>query len=261
MDIVPIRTFARVITNDTVMPGVHLLWLEEPRVAAQARPGQFVMLKCQNGTFLRRPLSIHRLSADKTRLAFLFASVGRGTAWLATLEAGDYIDLLGPLGNGFDPSPGLRRAVLIAGGLGVAPLGFLADELIARGTQVSFAYGAATSALLCPDRLLPEGAEYVFITEDGSRGRPGFVTAHLPALFKEGSELFACGPTPMYRALASLDECKKLQIQVSLEIRMACALGVCYGCTINTDKGLQQVCRHGPVFNIHSVLWDEFPDI
>jgi dihydroorotate dehydrogenase electron transfer subunit len=120
----PVQITAPVAANDTAMPGVNLLWLEAPEIAAIAKPGQFVMLKCQGGAFLRRPLSIHRLSADKNQVAFLFAVVGKGTAWLAGLKPGEAVDLLGPMGNGFNIALEAESAVLLAGGLGVAPLAF-----------------------------------------------------------------------------------------------------------------------------------------
>jgi len=256
-----VQTLSPVLSNDAVLPDVRLLWLEAPEIAGIAQPGQFVMIRCAGGTLLRRPLSIFRQSADKTRLAFLMAVVGRGTAWLAEIEPGDLLDLRGPLGNGFSVSPGTKNAVLVAGGLGVAPLGFLADELAALGVRATFLYGAASSRLLCPDHILPKGAEYVFATDDGSRGRQGFITSYLPEYLIEETSLFACGPTPMYRALTRLDALRDRETQVSLEIRMACGLGVCYGCTVNTRQGLKQVCKHGPVFMLHDVLWDELADI
>ena len=261
MNTAPVQTESPVISNDPVLPGACLLWLRAPEIASIARPGQFVMLKCAGGAFLRRPLSIHRVSSDKTCLAFLFAAVGKGTAWLAELKPGDRLNLLGPLGNGFQIESKLKVAVLVAGGLGIAPLSFLADELMAQGTRVSFLYGAATTALLCPNRLLPKVTEWALVTEDGSCGQRGFVTTYLPGYLTGNAALFGCGPTPMYRALARLDELQGKAMQVSLEIRMACGLGVCYGCTVNTRQGLRQVCHHGPVFKMDDIVWEELADI
>ena len=261
MSATPLRTLATVISNDAAMPDTRILWLEAPEIAATARPGQFVMLKCNGHNLLRRPLSIHRLNSDKTRLAFLFAIVGQGTAWLATIKAGEQLDLLGPLGRGFDVAQTTKKAVLIAGGLGVAPLTFLADELISSGVKTTLLYGAATAKLLCPNHLLPEALECAVATEDGSYGRQGFITSYLPEYLEENSELFACGPTPMYRTLANMDVLKDRDLQISLEMRMACGLGVCYGCTIRTSYGLQQACHHGPVFKMRDILWDELSNI
>jgi len=237
------------------------MWLEAPEIARIARPGQFIMIRCAGETFLRRPLSIFRLSADKTCLAFLFAVVGQGTTWLANARPGDKLDLRGPLGNGFSIDREIKNAVLIAGGLGLAPLGFLGDELAALGVRVSFMYGAASAHLLCPDYLLPEVTERVIATNDGSCGRQGFITSFLPEYLTSEASLFACGPTPMYRSLARQNILQNRGTEVSLEVRMACGLGVCYGCSVNTHQGLKQVCKHGPVFKLNDVLWDELADI
>jgi len=271
MNILPIQTLAPVLSNERVIYdkgsriSVHLLWLKAPEIASIAQPGQFVMLKCGGEAFLRRPLSVHRISPNKNNIAFLFDVVregkGKGTSWLSKLRQNDEINLLGPLGNGFHIVPETKSAVLIAGGVGIAPLSFLADELGARGVKMSLYYGAKKSTLLLPDQLLPTDAECVLATEDGSRGQRGFITTCLPVLLGESSQVFACAPTPMYRALAQMDRVHDWNVQVSLETRMACGLGICYGCTINTRQGPRQICHHGPVFNMHDIQWDKFPDI
>lgn len=257
----PTQVIASVISCELAMTSSYLLWLEAPGIAGIARPGQFVMLRCEDQTFLRRPLSIHRVSADKTRLAFLFAVVGQGTSWLAGLKPGERLDLLGPLGNGFDIAPGPKRAVLLAGGLGIAPLSFLADELASQSVRVALLYGAASSALLYPEHLLPATAEYVPATEDGSYGRRGFITAYLADYLSDDTALFACGPTPMYRTMAAMNGLADRDVQVSLETGMACGLGVCYGCTVKTRNGLKQVCKQGPIFNMHDIIWENLPDL
>ena len=261
MNNTPVQLLAPVTSNQPVYPGVNIIWLEAPEIARIALPGQFVMLKCEDGTFLRRPLSIHRVSTDRTRVAFMFAAVGKGTAWLAAATPRMKVDLLGPLGNHFEIDPDIEAAVVVAGGLGVAPLAFLADELKIRGKKISFLYGAATAGQLCPEPFLPEMNEYILATEDGSRGERGFITACLPRYLSRPVQLFACGPTPMYRTMAIAGEIKNMPAQVSLEVRMACGLGICYGCTVDTRVGLRQVCKHGPVFELHEVRWESFPGI
>jgi dihydroorotate dehydrogenase electron transfer subunit len=251
---------APVISNDIVAENVNLLWLEAPGIAQSCRPGQFVMLKCGDGTLLRRPLSIHRVSADKTRLAFLFAVVGKGTEWLSRLAKNDALSLLGPLGNGFTLTSESSGAVLVAGGLGIAPLGFLAEELQGMGKKVTFLYGAATSST-CIDSAIPERLSPLFSTEDGSRGRKGFITSCLEDYLQENNQVFACGPVPMYKTLAKMDTLHNRVVEVSLETRMACGLGVCYGCSVETSHGLRQVCSHGPVFNLGDVIWDNLKDL
>ncbi len=137
-----------IITNTEVIPGVHLTWLESPQIASSALPGQFVMVYCGEETLLRRPLSIHRV--DKTKLALLFSVVGRGTRWLSRRKSGDKIDLFGPLGSGFSVLPTSRNLLLAAGGIGIAPLVFLAQEAVKQGHSVKLLLGAPTASQLYP---------------------------------------------------------------------------------------------------------------
>jgi len=247
---------ASIISNSEVMPGTYLMWLESPLIAPLAKPGQFVMVRCGDYQ-LRRPLSIH-LVDDQNRLALLFTVVGKGTHWLSQRQAGDNLDLLGPLGNGYSIHPASRNLLLVAGGIGIAPLHFLAQKALKQGYSVTLLLGAQTATQLYPRHLLPPEAELVFATEDGSAGEKGMITDLLPDFLGWADQLFACGPTSMYRTMA---KSKKLlntkPAQVSLEMRMGCGRGICYGCTLKTKSGLKQVCKDGPVFELKDVLWDE----
>jgi dihydroorotate dehydrogenase electron transfer subunit len=246
-------------SNSEVNPGIHLLWIDAPDIAAVAQPGQFVMLTCDDGKerLLRRPISIHQVKRSK--IAFLFAAVGRGTVWLSHQAANTKIDLLGPLGNGFQIDPRSRKLLLLAGGLGIAPLVFLAELAIKSGYNLRILVGAKTQSLLYDLSDLLPAAEIHLVTEDGSCGRKGLVTAMLPEHALWADQIFLCGPLPMYKALqktyAPCFEGKTAQ--VSLEVRMGCGLGFCYACTIKTRQGLKQVCHDGPVFNFADVVWEE----
>ena len=252
------QVLARVISNSEVMPGVHLIWLEAPQITAAAKPGQFVMVHCGEETFLHRPLSIHRVDQKtKAGLALLFAVKGKGTQWLSQRQAGDNVDMLGPLGNGFSIYPDSSNLLLVAGGIGVAPLRFLADEAISQGHSVKLLMGAATARQLYPESSLPPEIELIAATEDGTAGKRGMITDLLPDFADWADRVFACGPLPMYQTMAQMPELKDKPAQVSLEVRMGCGLGFCYGCTIRTKSGLKQVCQDGPVFNLEEVLWDE----
>lgn len=249
---------ACVISNREVMPSTRLIWLEAPQIAAAAQPGQFIMAGCDRDLLLRRPLSIHNVAGEK--IAILFTVVGSGTGWLAELQAGDRLDVLGPLGNGYTIDPASRNLLLIAGGIGVAPLTFLAERAAGQGRQVTLLLGACSATQLCPAALLPPGIRLATATETGENGR--MVTDLIPDYTPAADQVFACGPPAMYREMAARQEALGLEgksVQVSLEVRMACGFGVCYGCTIKTRQGLRQVCRHGPVFDLDNVLWDEFP--
>jgi len=193
---------ASVISNTEVMPGVYLIWLESPQIASEAKPGQFVMVRCGEETLLRRPLSVHQLT-DNAKLAFLFTVVGKGTHWLSKRQASDTIDLFGPLGNGFPIHPASHKLLLVAGGIGIAPLCSLAQEALNQGCSVRLLLGASTASQLYPKHLLPAEAELIIATEDGTAGKKGVVTDPLPDFAGWADQLFACGPIPMYHDMAT----------------------------------------------------------
>jgi len=256
-----IQTEATVIANKEIMPGVYLIRLDCPDITSRARPGQFVMVRCGEGAEyqLRRPLSIHQTDGDK--LSLLFNVVGRGTRWLSECQAGEKLDLLGPLGNGYEIYPDSRNLLLAAGGIGIAPLVFLAGEAVKKGKEVTLLLGAPTAGQLYPSKLLPAGVRLSTATEDGSGGEKGMITDLLPDFAGGADQVFACGPLPMYKTMARIPQLKDKPVQVSLEVRMGCGVGICYGCTIKTRDGLRQVCKHGPIFNLDEVLWDRLADI
>ena len=261
------QVLSRVVSLSEVMSGTCLIWLKSPLIASMAQPGQFVMVCCGEDTLLRRPFSIHQVNDDKTSLALLFSVVGRGTQWLSRRQAGDKIDLLGPLGNGYAIAPDSRNILLVAGGIGVAPLHFLAQKAIAEHYLVKLLYGARTAAELLSEQMLPLQIKVATATDDGTAGREGIVTSLLllPDLLADftdwADQVFACGPSPMYKTMAKMPVLKDKPTQISLEVRMGCGLGVCYGCTVKTKTGLKQVCRDGPIFKLNDIVWDEFVDI
>ncbi len=247
---------ASVISSEETMLGVYLTWLDSPEIVAAAQPGQYVMVRCGSHT-LRRPLSIHQVAGDngKARFALLYAVLGEGTRWLAQRKAGEKVDLLGPLGNGFTVKPASRDLLLLAGGLGIAPLCFLAQQATNSGKTVKLLLGAATANQLYPKRLLPRDIEVITATDDGTAGKKGFITDCLADSVTWADQVFACGPTPMYQSLVA---CKPTRpVQISLEMRMGCGIGTCYGCTVRTQDGLKQVCKDGPIFDLESVVWDK----
>jgi dihydroorotate dehydrogenase electron transfer subunit len=225
-----------------------------PKIASIARPGQFVMVNCGPDCTLPRPFSVHQV-IDKERLVLYFAVLedGKGTDWLSNRRKGDAVSLFGPLGNGFSVQPSSHNLLLVAGGIGVAPLHFLAEETLKNGHSVTMLYGTADETSY--PEALPR-LELVRATEDGSVGHHGMVTDLLPKLAGWADQIFACGPTPMYQAMSRMPELRTKLVQVSLEIGMACGRGVCYGCTIKTKQGLKKVCQHGPVFNLEDILWE-----
>lgn len=247
---------APVISSSEVTPGIFMLWIEEPEIAADVRPGQFVTVRCGQGfqPLLRRPLSVHRVENGK--LALLFAVVGEGTAWLCQRKAGDTLDIFGPLGNGFAIPADLSKILLVAGGIGIAPLVTLAEQAVSRGITVKLLQGAASGSRLHP--LAINGAEVLQVTENGSVGTKGKVTDFLPSLAPWAEGIFACGPIPMYRAMAAKGVIlRDKPVQVLLEQVMGCGVGACRGCAIATHHGIRMVCSDGPVFDLQEIIWDE----
>jgi dihydroorotate dehydrogenase electron transfer subunit len=257
----PFLELVTVLSNDAVMPGVFQLRLQCPDIASAARPGQFVMLKCGDELLLRRPISISDASAPSDQISLLIASVGKGTEWLSRRQPGEELDILGPLGNGFTIDDNAEKLLLIGGGMGIAPLNFLARKATALGKKVTLVLGARSGELLCPSSHLPAVDECVICTEDASVGIKGRVTDCPDAYVAHAEQVFACGPLPMYRALARDPRFQGKPMQISLEVRMACGIGLCYGCTVKTKQGLRQVCEDGPVFNLGDIVWEELADL
>jgi dihydroorotate dehydrogenase electron transfer subunit len=276
------QTLCSVASNVEVMPGVYLMWIEAPHVAAAAQPGQFVTVRCKD-FMLRRPFSVHQSSPltcspyDSSRragedpgegeIAILFRVAGKGTLWLSQRQAGEKIDILGPLGKGFTIRPESKNLLLVAGGIGIAPLVLMVQQ-VSPHHQVTLIQGAGTAAqLYLGSRQLTaishQRVQVVPVTEDGSTGRKGMATDILPDFLDWADQVYACGPIDMYKTMAEMslrakkNNLKLEKCQVSLEVRMGCGFGACYGCTINTKKGLKRVCRDGPVFELDDIIWQE----
>ena len=249
---------ADIVTISELWSGVYLLWAQAPEIAALARPGQYVMVRCGDGQEmpLKRPLSVHRISQDS--VAFLFAVVGRGTQWLAQRREGDCLDLFGPLGNGFEVHPSSRNLLLVAGGIGIAPLVALAGQAVTTGRSVTLIIGDTTSSRIYPDHLLPSGVKPLIATEDGSSGAKGMATDLLPQFIPGADQVFACGPLPMYHRLAEMSsQLGGEPIQVLLEAVLGCGVGACLSCTVETKQGQKLVCKDGPVFELSEIVWDK----
>jgi dihydroorotate dehydrogenase electron transfer subunit len=230
--------------------------LKCPEIAREAKPGQFVMVRCGQDCTLPRPFSIHQVDREDIALYFAVLEGGKGTDWLSRRENGDTVELLGPLGNGFTVHRNSRKLLLVAGGMGVASLYFLAEEYYRKGYAVKMMYGTAIENPYPIDHL-SVGVETIIATENGKVGYKGMITELVPEHVEWADQIFACGPLPMYRAIAQMPELKNKPVQVSLEMRMGCGMGTCYACTIRTRQGLRQVCKDGPVFNLNDIIWEE----
>ncbi|MDL2274370.1 dihydroorotate dehydrogenase electron transfer subunit [Oscillospiraceae bacterium OttesenSCG-928-G22] len=240
--------------NTPLNEGTFELLLDAPGIVKAAAPGQFVHIKCEGFT-LRRPISI--CDAEGGTLRLLVDRRGKGTAWLSERKAGETLDVLGPLGNGFDVSP--KRVLLAGGGIGVFPLLFAAKK-----------HGNAAAALgfQSADKILLRSefeavASLHIATDDGSYGRHGFVDAVVRDLLdaEPFDAILACGPTPMLRSLQKLSAETGVPLQLSLEERMGCGVGACLVCACKTKDGAgnilhKHVCKDGPIFPGEEVCLD-----
>jgi len=251
---------ATVISQEEVYDNTYLMWLSCPPVARGAAPGRFLMLHCGVGKdpLLARPMSFHRFrqTAGERQFAILYDVRGRGTALLATKRSGETLPLFGPLGKGYILRPSTQNVLLVAGGLGVAAVVSLADQAVAAGKSVTLLQGARSASKLMPPDLLPQEVEIISATDDGSTGRHGYVTDLLPDYLPWADQVFACGPNPMFAAMAALMRQirSRKPVQALLEERMGCGTGVCYGCAVFTRKGVRLVCKDGPRFELREAF-------
>lgn len=274
----------KILENKKVAQSFYKMRVESPYLAKNAKPGQFVEVKSsdKNGPLLRRPLGVHRIS--KNGIELLYEVVGKGTELLSKRRDGGYLDIIGPLGSGFDfegsrviPSgeaplrsaQGQGSMMLVAGGVGVAPLVALAEALRRTKNKVIVIIGAKTkSHILCEKEFKDIGCFVRISTEDGSVGLKGYATDILRHLLTivdcRKVNIYACGPHPMLKAVAHIADSVGIPCQVSLEERMACGVGVCLGCPVkiktkteyrkpNTEY--KMVCKDGPVFNTKEIAW------
>lgn len=257
---------AKIVTTHAEEQDYQVLILECPEIAQSVQPGQFVHLRVSEGQdpLLRRPISVLLADRQAGHIRLLVRKVGRGTELLATLPAGATVDLLGPLGNSFPlPEPD-RDALLVAGGVGVAPLIFFADmlQLHPDNFRVRGLYGGASDAHLpLWTELAGRCEEFYVTTEDGSAGEQGLVTALLPEHINRGDvqAVYTCGPRPMMAAVADLAAAAGVPCWVSLEQWMGCGVGACLGCVVpatGPDKYVR-VCKDGPIFTADRIAWEK----
>jgi len=265
--------FARVVENERLYGDTYITWFAGPEILHGATPGQFVMLRCVEPALLGgspldastlpeepllpRAMSIHRvrLGPDGQEWSILYDVVGRGTRWLASRQPGDLVFCWGPLGHGYGVRKTSRQLLLVGGGIGVAPLVWLADEAVADTQSVTMVLGGRTADQIFPAALLPREVEVVVYTEDGSAGRKGLATEGFTEYLEWCDQAFACGPNAMFAAMAGVLRPQRLRrpVQVLLEERMGCGTGICYGCAVETRKGLRLVCKDGPKFELREI--------
>ena len=256
---------AKILSNNKAGHTYYKMVLDAPHIAKIARPGQFVQIKCSDSMepLLRRPFSVHKV---KRGLEILYEVVGKGTEILSKKQKGEYLDVLGPLGNGFslprDPGSGpVPRAIIIAGGIGAAALVYLAEELAKNKIKTIVLIGAKTKGLILCEKDFKEVTSEVYVsTDDGTYGCKGFVSNLFHKILKTTESKFetivyVCGPRGMLRCIADICHERNFECQVSMEEKMACGIGACLGCVVETKSGNKLACKDGPVFNASDLIW------
>lgn len=243
-----------IISQECLAPDIYSMWIETEHIAEEAVPGQFISVYCGDGSrLLPRPISICEIDREKKSLRIVYRTVGKGTAEFAQMTAGGRLEIMGPLGNGFplERCEEGKKAFLIGGGIGIPPMVELAKQLKGEAQAV---VGYRDSRMFLKEELEKYSTLYV-ATEDGSFGTRGNV---LDAIRENGIEadvIYACGPTPMLRALKSWAQEQDIECWLSLEERMACGVGACLACVCKSKEvdshshvHNKRVCKDGPVF-------------
>ena len=262
----------QVLFNDNLGDAIYRMRLHCPEIAAESAPGQFVNVKVNREfiPLLRKPFSICQRNSRESWFDILWKVVGKGTSVLSGLQKGDCVSVLGPLGHGFNVVPDLRQALLVAGGLGVAPFPFLCDKLLKAGKSIKLFLGARNQqelALVENFRSLPVALQLT--TEDGSAGSQGLVTDALIQYLSQRhdltqTEIFACGPIGLLKRICEISDDYNVSSQVALETMMACGFGICMGCPVrlrdpnpNIRDVYKLTCIDGPVFDSSEILLND----
>ena len=244
--------------SERISPKHVLLRLTDTKPLPEMLPGQFVEVRVDGSetTFLRRPISINYVNKEQNELWLMVAMIGDGTRRLGELKAGDTVNCVLPLGNGFTmPQSQEESVLLVGGGVGVAPLLYMGAEMRQAGIEPTFLLGARTKEDLLEIDLFKQYGRVLVTTEDGSEGEKGFVTNHSVLQKEHFDRIATCGPKPMMMAVARYAHQADIDCEASLENMMACGLGACLCCVEKTIQGNLCVCKEGPVFNVKQLLW------
>ena len=262
---------ARIVSNETVGPRLHLMVLESPAIATTVRPGQFVHMKIPGFEehILRRPFSVYAASAEDGTIDILYQEVGSLTRLMPSLGEG-IVETMGPIGNTWSgperyEASSASHALLVGGGVGAAPLFMLAQSLRESGCPCDVVLGAQTCDALVTRSRYAElfGREPSCATDDGTYGRAGFCTSLVGERLEQGCEsdgapydyLAVCGPEPLMRIVAGMGADAGVFTEVSMEKRMACGIGACLSCVVDTTDGKRRSCVDGPIFDASKVVW------
>lgn len=249
----------KVVSVESLSDKHVLIKLTDDKPLPEMCPGQFVEVKVEHepNIMLRRPISINFVDRDRNELWLLVAMIGNGTRQLGKLQAGDYLNCVLPLGNGFTmPAESGQKFLLVGGGVGVAPLLYFGKCIKDMGAEPIFLLGARKATDLLELDEFAKIGRVCITTEDGSAGEQGFVTNHSVLQHESFDMISSCGPKPMMVSVAKYAQKANVECEVSLENMMACGLGACLCCVEKTTKGNLCVCKEGPVFNTKKLLWN-----
>jgi len=263
-----------ILSNQEISPGYYRMRILAPDIGGLAKPGQFVMFRVQSSLtpLLRRPFGIFRtgfMPADcnglppKEYLEILYKVVGHGTGIMSELHAGDRVEILAPLGRGFDLGDPAEEKILVGGGIGLVPLFMLAGELVKTSSVRLLMGGRTRDDILAVTEFERLGVETYVSTDDGSLGEEGLVTRVLLRKLDKypNASVYACGPMPMLEAVQQICAARRVSLQVSLEALMACGVGACLGCVVkgagHSDQNPRYLCscKEGPVFRAEQLDW------
>jgi len=247
-----------VLQNISLNQDTFLLVLKHPEKLPHIDAGQFVEVLVDDAphTFLRRPISVHDVDFDLNTLTLFIKIVGKGTEKLSYLKVGQNLNLVYPLGNTFSIVKS-QKVLLAGGGCGIAPLLYLAKVLSKNNCDVHILLGAKASCDILQIKEYEKYGQVHITTDDGSMGVKGFLIQH-PVLkneIKSFNRIYSCGPERMMMAVAKIAKANIVNCEVSLENTMACGIGACLCCVVNTTEGHKCVCTEGPVFNINNLKW------
>ena len=246
-----------IVENKRLSADFCIIEVESEVSLPDFKPGQFAQLKVENSpeTFLRRPISIHDVNEAQNRFKMLIQTLGKGTETLSKLKAGNYLNIIVPLGNGFSLPEKGAKTILVGGGTGIAPLLFLGKYLKNNGFKPEFLLGFRNKErVILTDEYASVGTVHV-TTEDGSVGEEGFVTNHSVLSDKSVDRIYCCGPDAMMKAVANHCVSNNIDCEVSLENLMACGYGICLCCVVASERGNVCACTEGPVFNVKELKW------
>lgn len=248
------KNTARVEASECLAEGIYSLWLSDGEIAKEALPGQFVSLYCKDsGRLLPRPISLCEIDKEKGRIRLVYRTVGKGTKEFSHLKAGDTIEIMGPLGNGFTLEG--KKIILLGGGIGIPPMLELSKAFRDfSGCEVQIVLGYRDGRLFLSEEFKPYGRVFI-ATEDGSAGTCGNVLDAVREQELSADMIFACGPLPMLRGVQAYAGERGIRAQISMEERMACGIGACLACVCgsketdpHTNVRNKRVCKDGPVF-------------